>query len=491
MDAPGPEPLTQSALSQGDIRSIFIGIMLAMLLSALDQTIVATAMPTIGRELGDLEHLSWIVTAYLLASTAVTPLYGKFSDMHGRRVTLLIAIVVFILGSVACALAPTMLALALARALQGLGGGGLIALAQTIVADLVTPRERGRYQVYFGAVFASASLGGPVLGGFFAENLHWSFIFWINLPLGLLAFWLTSGRLKKLPQVERRHRLDVLGAALLTAATLTLMLALSSGGARHPWLSGPILTLLGASTLLWAAFVYRMTSASEPLIPLGVLADRVVGPATLAGSFCMGTYIALTISVPIYFEAALGFSARRSGLALIPLMVGVVIGATASGRAMARVRHYKRAPVVGLAIATLAIGAIAAFTTTLPFWGLEVLLFVSSVGLGTVMPITTVSMQNAAPPRHLGMATATMNFSRQLMGAIIVAAFGAIILSGSEAGRGLTLETLSGGGSPELASTFRWVFGAATLGFALSLAFLLAMEERPLRDRVPTAPSPD
>ena len=217
-----PEPV-----SQAEIRTILFGILLAMLLAALDQTIIATALPTIGRELGDVAHLPWAVTIYLLTSTAVTPLYGKFSDSHGRRVTMLIGIAVFVAGSVACALAPSMVALVVARGIQGLGGGGLIALAQTIIGDLVPPRERGRYQVYFASVFMTASLVGPVLGGFIAEHLHWSVIFWINLPLGLVAFAVSSRALRRLPLVHRPHELDFLGAGLLVAATVSLLLALS------------------------------------------------------------------------------------------------------------------------------------------------------------------------------------------------------------------------------------------------------------------------
>ena len=201
-----------SPMSEADIRTILYGIMLAMFLAALDQTIVATAMPTIGRELNDVAHLPWVVTAYLLASTAVTPLYGKLADIHGRRIVLLSGIVIFILGSVACALAPTLWMLVFARFVQGLGGGGLIALAQTIIGDMVSPRERGKYQVYIASVFMASSLLGPVLGGFISEKLHWSVIFWINLPLGLAAYLMTFNALKRLPRHERPHRLDLLGA---------------------------------------------------------------------------------------------------------------------------------------------------------------------------------------------------------------------------------------------------------------------------------------
>ena len=486
MNAHVTEP-GRAALSPADIRGIFVGIMLAMLLSALDQTIVATAMPTIGRELGEPEHLSWVVTAYLLASTAVTPLYGKFSDMHGRRVTLLIGIAVFILGSIACALSTSMLALIISRAVQGLGGGGLFAVSQTIVADMVTPRERGRYQVYFGAVFATSSLAGPVLGGFFAESLHWSMIFWINLPLGALALWLTNDRLKKLPRHDRPHRLDVLGAALMSAATVSLMLALSWGGVRYPWASAPIAIVLGFSLLLWLAFLVRLRTATEPLIPLTVLADGVVRTTVAASALGMGSFIGLSIFVPIYFEAALGFSAKSSGVALIPLMVGMVTGATVSGRAMARFQHYKRLPIAGLVVSTASLATLASVANALPFAVVEILLFLASLGLGTVMPVSTVSMQNAVGTHHLGTATATMNFCRQLAGAVVVAVYGALALSGSESGA-LTPETLARGVNAALADSFRSIFAAAAVALALCTYLFIRLEERPLSES-PAAPA--
>jgi len=269
--------------------------MLAMFLSALDQTIVATALATIGRAYSDVESLAWIVTAYLLAATAVTPLYGKLSDIHGRRPVILTGIAIFVVGSIACALAPSMPALIAARALQGLGGGGLIALAQTIVGDAVSPRERGRYQGYFAAVFATASIAGPVLGGVFAEHLHWTLIFWINLPIGLAAFVLSGRALKSLPRHERKHDLDFLGAALMVSATVSLLLALNWGGARHPWASPHIVGLLGAAIALFALFVWRITSAPEPFLPLALLRNRVVTQAIGSASFAFGTMIALSI----------------------------------------------------------------------------------------------------------------------------------------------------------------------------------------------------
>lgn len=487
MDQPTRETLrpgTGHMLSQAEIRRIIFGIMLSMLLAALDQTIIATALPTIGRELGDLEHLPWVVTVYLLTATAVTPLYGKFSDSHGRRVTMLIGIVVFIIGSVACALAPTMIILILARGLQGLGGGGLIALAQTIVADLVPPKERGRYQVYFASVFMTSSLLGPVLGGFFAEHLHWSVIFWINLPLGLVALFIAFHGLKKLPQVHRPHRLDLLGALVMVAATVSLLLALSWGGLRHPWGSWPIIGLFAGSTALWGLFAARMRMAPEPLIPPGVLHNPVVRMGTLAACFGMGTYIGLTIYLPVYFESVRGLSASLSGLALIPLMAGTVVGATLSGRMMAKVKHYKRLPVAGLLVAMAATGVLAAFGAAIPLPGIEAILAVISIGLGTLLPVSTVAIQNAVVPHELGTATGAANFFRSLGGALIVAIFGAIVLSGTGLSEAASFESLAATAARSgvnLSDVFGHVFMAAVVGFALAFLFLLAMEERPLR----------
>src|SRR4051812_47008868 len=253
--------------------------MLAMFLSALDQTIVATALATIGRAYADVENLTWVVTAYLLAATVVVPIYGKLSDIYGRRPAMLFGIAIFVAGSIACALSPTMPALIAARALQGIGGGGLIALSQTIVGDAVSPRERGRYQGYFGAVFAVSSIAGPVLGGVFAEHLHWTLIFWINVPLGLLAFFITGRALQALPRHERPHDLDFLGAALMVAGTITLLLALNWGGMRYAWDSMQIVGLLAAAAVLFALFFWRIATASEPFVPLSIMRNRVVAAA--------------------------------------------------------------------------------------------------------------------------------------------------------------------------------------------------------------------
>lgn len=477
-------------LSPEQIRSIIVGLVAAMLLAALDQTIVATAMPTIGLELGDAANLPWIVTAYLLASTAVTPLYGKLSDIHGRRIMLLIAIATFSLGSLLCALAPTMIALALARGLQGIGGGGLIALAQTILADILTAKERARYQVYIAGVFALSSVAGPLLGGFFAQHLHWSAIFWVNLPIGLAAFVLTNDKLKLLPRRERRHSVDYPGAALLVASSTSLMLALSWGGVHYPWVSAPVLGLAAFGLAGAAAFAVRLAKAAEPLIPLSVLSDRVVTSATLAACFAMGTLIGLSIYVPIFLEGVIGLDPSRSGLAMVPLMVGTVVGATISGRSMVHFRHYKRLPLALLSLSVAACAALALTGRALPLWGIEILFVVLSVGIGTVLPLSTIAVQNAVAPQQLGIATASMNFFRALGGALIVAIFGTLVLGGVGDGAAHDMAALiRGADADQLGQTFRLVFLAACLGLVLALACLGLVEERPLQDAAGRKPA--
>ncbi len=296
----GPQP-GRWVLSHGEIRTIVFGLMLAMFLAALNQT-VATALPTIGRDFRDFELLPWVVTAYLLSSTVVAPLYGKLSDIHGRRAMMLAAVGIFTAGSIACALAPDMIMLILGRALQGIGGGGVLPLAQSIPADAVAPRERGHYQAYMGSVWVTAGLGGPVIGGILAEHFHWSIIFWFNVPLGLIAAVMAQRSLKRLPRHERKHKLDLLGAGLMTAAAIPLLLALTWGGTRYPWLSVPIAALILASAVLSVLFVWRLLSASEPFLPMPILANPVMRMGTVCTSFSQGVVIGLTIFLPLYYE---------------------------------------------------------------------------------------------------------------------------------------------------------------------------------------------
>jgi EmrB/QacA subfamily drug resistance transporter len=375
-------------LDHAAIRRILLGLTLAMFLSALDQTIVATALATIGRAYADVQNLAWVVTAYLLAATAVTPLYGKLSDIHGRRPVMLCGIAIFIAGSIACALSPTMPALIAARALQGLGGGGLIALSQTIVGDAVSPRERGRYQGYFGAVFALSSIAGPVLGGVFAEHLHWSLVFWINLPLGLAAWLITGRALRALPRHERPHDLDFLGAALMVAGTIALLLALNSGGTRFAWGSWQIACLLAASATMFGLFFRRIATAPEPFLSLAIMRNRVVARAIGCAAFAYGTMIALTIYTPVYFETVLGLSASAAGLTLIPLMLGTVIGSTVGGRLMSKVTHYKRVALIATPFSIAALMTIALAPAQLDAVAIGALMFVTGAGLSPSFPIT-------------------------------------------------------------------------------------------------------
>jgi EmrB/QacA subfamily drug resistance transporter len=479
----------QGALGEREVRAIIGGIVLAMFLGALDQTIVATALPTIGRELGNAELIPWVITAYLISATAVTPLYGKFSDIHGRRFALITAVSVFVIGSIACALAPNMLWLIIARAMQGLGGGGLISLAQTIVADVVPPRERGKYQAYIAGVFLTASVAGPTIGGVIAQFLHWSVIFWVNLPLGALALWMSYTTLARLPRHERPHRLDLPGAGLMVCATVALLLALSWGGNVYAWASGPVIGLIGLSILIWIAFGLRLVTAREPLIPLPLFANQVVRTGVLAAAFGMGTFIGMTIYLPVYYETVWGLNAAQSGLALLPLMLGTVIGATTSGRLMMRLDHYKRVPLVGLSLAVSATLVLALFVTGLPFWAVVTLIAIISAGNGTLLPVTTVAIQNAVALHQVGTVTGAMGFFRQLGGALMVAALGAIVLGGlgaadPDAARALRSGALTA--DPErFAGAFSWAFGFAALILAGALGFLVRMRELPLRSGEP------
>jgi EmrB/QacA subfamily drug resistance transporter len=477
-----PEPAvsrTTAPIDHAAVRAIVAGIMLAMFLSALEQTIVAPALPAIGRSLGGIDELSWVVTAYLLAVTATTPLFGKLSDIYGRRLILLWAIGIFIGGSIACALAPTIWTLVLARGLQGIGGGGLLPIAQTIIADLLSPRERPIVQGRTSIMFMSASILGPVLGGFLTDQLHWSLIFWINLPLGLIALVMSERALRQLPRNERPHQLDMIGAALLVGAALSLMLALAWGGTHYPWTSWPILSLLVGSALLWGLFVVRLLTAREPFIPLTILHGRVTSTITCAAFFSVGTIIGITIYTPLYCETVLGLSASSSGLVLIAFMAGTVVGSLITARLMVRFTHYMRVPLVGLLLAALALAVLAAGARNDSIQPVLLLLFVLGCGLGPMYPMSTIVMQNAVKPHQLGTATGTLNFFRTLGGAIIVAAFGAIVLGGGSETGVATLGRLATAHS-DLGPAFRWVFLAAIVCVAIAFGCLLAVEERPL-----------
>ena len=475
---PFTPPPDYPTLDYAAARRIIVGILLAMMLSALDAVMVATALPTIAENLGDIDNMSWVVTANLLSATSSTPLYGKLSDIYGRRTMMLIAIGIYALGSLACALAPSMLALILARALQGLGSGGLMPIAQTIIGDVASPRERPRYQAYTSSTFILATVGGPLLGGFIAEHFHWSWIFWVNLPLCALAYFLTHNVLRRLPRHDRPHALDLLGAFLMVGAAIALMLALTWGGRHFGWGSPQILALFALSATLWGLFAWRSIAAAEPFIPLSVLRDGELRVGTLTAFLAIGVVIALTIMLPLYSQLALDLSVSQSAATIIALQGGATISSITGGRLVARLVHYKRVPIVGLMVAIAAFAPLALWPTGLSTPVALGLIAIAGLGLGPVFPFTIVVVQNAVPMHQLGIATGTMNFFRSLGSTFIVTGFGAIVLAGVPVARGVP----AGGALAGVeAATFGWVFAAAILCLVLALICILALKERPLR----------
>ncbi|HKS17943.1 MAG TPA: MDR family MFS transporter [Bradyrhizobium sp.] len=471
-----PVPLTRD-----EIRTILISLMLTLFLAALDQTIVATALPTMGRQFQDVSNLSWVITAYLLASTAVAPVFGTLSDVYGRRAMVIISLSLFIAGSLLCALAPNMTVLIIGRGLQGLGGGGILPLVQTIVSDLISPRERAQYQALFSGVWVAAALGGPVLGGVFAEHLHWSMIFWINLPLSFGALALLLPKMAKIPVFHRRRKVNWLGGILLMSSAVMVTLVLTWGGNRFPWLSLTILAMIGASVVLALAFVWNARKAEEPFLPLPLMGGSVVPYAMAAGGCALGAITGLTVQLPLYYEAVYHLTASEVGLALIPLAAVSTCGAAIAGRAMARAKHYKRVAVIGTA--TAAICGCALALTTLPLWGLLALLSIFALGLGTTFPVSVVSLQNSVARSQIGTVTGAMNFFRSLMSSFTVAAFAAILLMALGADISLHGEhrgPVASIASADMIAAFRYVFGAAAVLMACAALCMVAMEERPL-----------
>jgi EmrB/QacA subfamily drug resistance transporter len=476
---------SHAPLDKADVRNIFYGLMLGMFLSALNQTIVATALPTIGRDFGDFENLSWVIIAYLLSSTVVSPLYGKLSDIHGRRAMMLVALGLFLLGSVASAAAPNMAVLIAGRALQGVGGGGIVPLTQTTIADMITPRERGRYQAYMGTSWIVAGVAGPALGGIIAQHLSWSVIFWLNVPFGLIAALLTHRAMKRLPRHERPHQLDIVGAALMIAAATVFLIALTSGGTRVPWISPTIFALAAGSLALGLAFVWWLKRAPEPFLPLTVLRNPVMRDGTAATASAMGAVLGLTVYMPLYFQVVHKLSATDAGLALIPIVVMTTPGSMLSGRAMMHLRRYKVSAIAGAIIMIASVTALVIWPA-MPLTGVIVALTLIGFGAGTVYPVATVSIQNSVPSHQVGTATGAMNFFRALAATLAVAIMGAILLAslGATPERGTGVELLvetAGKAGIDMAAVFRWVFAAADVFLGMALVAVLLMEERPLR----------
>jgi EmrB/QacA subfamily drug resistance transporter len=418
--------------------------MLGMLLAALDQTIVSTALPTIVGDLGGVSHLSWVVTSYLLASTISTPLYGKLGDMYGRKWWFQFAIVIFLAGSALAGLSQSMTELVLFRALQGLGAGGLMVGAQAIIGDLVPPRDRGRYMGLMGSVFAFASVVGPLLGGFFVDALSWRWVFYVNLPIGVVALAVTATRLH-LPSRERsKCPVDYLGAALLAGGTTALILLTTWGGNEYAWTSGVIIGLGIAGALMLILFVFQERRAEEPVIPLRLFRSGpfsvTSGVAFLVGLAMFG---ALTF-LPLFLQVVDGASPTGSGLLMLPLMAGLLTASIISGRLITRIGRYKVFPVIGGAIMTAGMLLLSLLDVDTARATSSAYMLVVGVGIGTLMPVLVLVAQNSAPPADIGAATSTATFFRSIGGSVGVAVFGAIFASrlGSEIAKLVPAEAL-------------------------------------------------
>ncbi len=477
------ETMPYRALTHRETMWIVLGVLVPVLMASLDQSMVASALPTIGREFDDTRNLSWIVAANLLTMTAATPLYGKISDIKGRRVTLIFGVVIFMIGAVASALAPNMLMLILARAVQGIGSAGLVSQAMTVLGDVAAPKQRARYYTYFSIVYTSAGAIGPALGGFFSEYMHWSAVFWTGVPLGALSLYFALTLLGKLPRHERPHRLDILGALLIIAASSTFMFILNAGGKTWPWLSPEIIGLALISALLWLSFFARLLTAPEPLIPLVLLRNQIVRTSTIANACGWSAIIGLNIYLPLYLQAVLGMTPTASGLFLMVIMVTVNSSALGGAWVAARTEHYKRYPTITLLICIAAMCWMALRVDQMSPWEFEIALAIAGIGFGPVAPVSTVATQNAVKLNELGTATSIMSFSRSLFASMLITTLGAIILHTVAMPDSSRLTAAELAANREAAvNAFRWLFWITTGCFVITLIAFLRMEEKPLQN---------
>jgi EmrB/QacA subfamily drug resistance transporter len=496
--------------SHAEIMVIIGALILAMLLAALDQTIVSTALPRIASDLHGLSKYSWVATAYLLTSAVSTPLYGKISDMFGRKKIFLIAISIFLIGSILCGAAQTMNQLIVFRGLQGLGAGGLMVLAMTVVGDVVPPRQRGRYQGYFGATFAISSVVGPLLGGFFSDAnsilgiTGWRWIFYINLPIGILALFAIATRLH-LPVKRSPHKVDYSGAVLMAVSVVSLLLATVWGGIDYPWGSWQIIGLFSTAVVFAIGFLIREHYAKEPIIPLGLFRNDIFRVSSLL-SFIVGIVMfGALIFLPQYQQIVRGDSATKSGLMLLPLVVGMMTASLTSGRLISKFGKYRIFPIVGSAVITLSFFLFSHIAVdTGRFW-IGVWMVVLGLGVGMIMPVMTLAVQNAVDRKYLGTATSTVTFFRSIGSSLGAAIFGAVLLNrlthhiaeqvggsaGAQAAQGLSQSTaVLAKLPPEIAAKVLNAFAVSFhdvflfgLPFAV-LAFIVALflRETPLRD---------
>ena len=487
------------ATDRRHILVVVSGLMLVMLLASLDQTIVSTALPTIVGELGGLEHLSWVVTAYLLAVTAVTPLYGKLGDLYGRKIVLQAALVLFLAGSALCGLAQGMTELIAFRAIQGLGGGGLMVSAQAAIGDVVPPSERGRYQGLFGAVFGVSSIAGPLIGGFLTTNLSWRWIFYVNLPLGIAALVVLAFTLPSRTE-HLHHRIDYAGTVLLAAGLSGIILLTSLGGNTYDWGSPQIVLLgvVGVACLVALVFVERR--AAEPILPPALFRNRVfVVTSAVAMVVGFALFGALTY-LPLFQQVVRGLSPTASGLQLLPVMGGLLITSIVSGQVITRTGRYKAWPIAGTAVATLGMWLLSSLDESTASGVAALHMFVLGLGLGMVMQVLVLAVQNAVPYDQLGVATSGSTLFRSIGGSLGTAILGAIFTArltselpaGSSTG-GLdpsAIQRLPAAAHDAYISAFtdalQVVFTVATV--VVLAAFFLSwfIEERPLRKTIET-----
>jgi EmrB/QacA subfamily drug resistance transporter len=494
---PAPRPQASPA----EVRRVFFGIMIALTLASLDGSIVGPALPRIVSDLGGLSHLSWVVTAFALASTASTPLYGKLSDQYGRRPAFFVSIGLFLLGSMLCGAAHSMAWLIGARAIQGLGAGGLVTLSQTTIADVVPPRERGRYQGNIASVFAVCSIAGPLLGGVITDMLNWTWIFYINLPVGAVAVVILARSLR--PQTTWRSRaIDLPGFALLIGGTCTGLLALSWGGSVYPWASPQVLGLGAVTLIQWGVLIPVELAAAEPALPPRLFHNRIFVCGVSGVSLSVMALFGALVFVPLFFQVVHGASATEAGLRLAPNMGGLIITSMISGRLVTRTGRYKIFPLIGLTLATVSLACMSLAARDGASANLfDVLLVVLGGGMGMTMPNVTTAVQNAVAIADLGVATATQTFFRSLGMAFGVAMSGTILAGTLRASLppGQSLGMASLGLSelralpPNLQADLAGAYGhALSLTFAAAAGCTLAalvifmfMPEIPLRGRMP------